>query len=200
MFTPQEIEAIQQAIRQRYRTVAETSAAAKFPYLTGRDGALALGYEPGWLSLLPPATLATFCGVGNPFHLGAMHPGEAVLDIGCGAGVDLFVAHHFVGARGRVCGVDITAEMVAHAQSALRHAHLPHITVQRSSAEALPFKDATFDVVISNGVLNLSPMKSQAFAEIARVLKPHGRFQWADLVVREALPADVVDSLDAWSN
>lgn len=197
MQTP-DIAAIQEAIRKRYADVA-VSASGQFGYPTGRAGAVALGYDPALLETLPEVVLASFCGVGNPFLLGPLQPGEAVLDVGCGAGFDLIVASRLVGEHGRVEGIDLTPAMVARAQQNLQLAGVPHGQVTLGCAETLPYATGTFDVILSNGVLNLSPLKEQSFREIRRVLKPGGRLQCADIVLNEALPVEVAGNLDAWA-
>lgn len=190
---------IQEAVQKRYAAVSG-SAASQFSYPTGRVGTVALGYDLSLVGDLPEEVLEAFCGVGNPFSLGPINPGESVLDVGCGAGFDLIFASRLVGRRGRVCGIDLTAEMVEKAQANLRRAGVPNGEVHRAACEAIPYADGTFDLVISNGVLNLSPLKEKSFAEIYRVLKSNGRLQFADMVLEEDLPAEVAGSLEAWSD
>ena len=190
-----DVNGIRDAVRKRYADVAE-STAGRFSYETGRAGALALGYDAAWLDLIGDDKLAAFCGVGNPFALGPVRPGDAILDVGCGAGIDLFVAAQLVGPNGRVCGVDLTPEMVERSRANLG----PRAEIALGSAEAIPFDNASFDVVISNGVLNLSPLKEQTYREIYRVLKPGGRLQFADIVLKGDLAPEVTASLDAWSD
>lgn len=193
-----DVSVIQEAIRKRYADVA-CSAAGKFGYPTGRAGAVEFGYDAMLLKELPDTALQSFCGVGNPFSLGAIYPGEVVLDIGCGAGFDVMVASRLVGPRGRIYGIDMTPEMVERAQKNLQQAGVCNAQVVLACAEAMPYAERRFDVVLSNGVLNLSPLKMQSFREIARVLKPGGRLQCADIVLQETLPAEVAGNLDAWS-
>lgn len=190
--------AIREAIRKKYVEVAR-SAEGEFTYPTGRQGALALGYDPAIIAGLPDDALASFCGVGNPVALGPIKAGESILDVGCGAGFDMIVASHFVGGTGRVSGIDMTPQMVQKARANLERAGVMNCEVQVSGAESIPYRDASFDVVISNGVINLSPAKEEVFREICRVLRPGGRFQFADIVVNHALPPDVANSLEAWS-
>lgn len=117
-----------------------------------------------------------------------------------GPGFDLMVASRLVGPMGRVCGIDLTPEMVEKAREQLRSMSVTHGEVQLAGSEAIPYADGTFDVVTSNGVLNLSPMKEQSFQEIYRTLKASGRLHVADIVLKEDLPPEVVCSLDAWSD
>jgi arsenite methyltransferase len=191
--------AIQDRIRSAYGEVAR-AATGKFQYATGRAGALALGYDAAAIALVPDDVLDVFCGVGNPFALGTIRPGETVLDVGCGGGVDVVVASRAVGPAGAVGGIDLTPAMVERARVNLARAGVANARVDVGSAEAIPYTDASVDVVISNGALNLSPAKDEAFAAIHRVLKPGGRLQFADIVLSDALPADVANSLDAWAD
>ena len=193
-----DVLAIQEAVRKKYATVS-SSASGKFSYATGRAGALLLEYDSAMASAMPDEVLEAFCGVGNPFSLGAIGRGEAVLDVGCGAGFDLIVASRLAGPAGRTCGIDLTPEMVERGEKNLSRVGVSNAEIRLAGAEAIPYPDRTFDVVISNGALNLSPFKGQSFAEISRVLKPGGRLQFADIVLQEGLPPDVACSLEAWS-
>ncbi len=121
------------------------------------------------------------------------------MDFGCGAGFDLFVSSRFVGKDGRVCGVDLTQEMVSRAVGNLASAGSTNFEVKKIDSEDLPYPDNFFDVVISNGVINLSPRKSVCFRELYRALKPGGRIQFADVVLENNLPAELAGSLEAWS-
>ena len=192
------VQDIQDAIRRRYAEVSK-SAGGIFNYPTGRDGAILLGYDANVIASMHDELVESFCGVGNPFELGPINPGEAVLDIGCGAGFDLVVASSMVGRRGKVCGIDITPEMKEKAKKNLFQAALSDFDVRVAGAELIPYPDGTFDVVISNGVLNLSPLKEKSFREIRRVLKAGGRLQFADIVRKDACTPAGGDSLEAWS-
>lgn len=194
-----DVRVIQEAVRRKF-TEAARSAEGKFKYPTGRAGAIALGYDPSVVRDMPDELLESFCGVGNPFSLGPINPGEISLDVGCGAGFDLIVASRFVGKTGRVCGIDLTPKMVERAQMNLRRAGVSNSAVHLAGSEAIPYDDSTFDVVISNGVLNLSPLKERSFREIYRVLKLNGRLQFADIVLKLDLPAGIINSLEAWSD
>ncbi len=195
----QAFESIQDGIRRKYAEVS-TSAEGKFAYPTGREGALFLGYDRALVEELPREILASFCGVGNPFALGPIETGESVLDVGSGAGFDMIVASRYVGEGGQVCGVDLTPEMAAQARKNLALAGVANGEIREGSSEAIPFNDASFDVVISNGVLNLSPQKELSFREILRVLKRGGRMQFADIVLEEGAEQANACSIDAWSD
>jgi SAM-dependent methyltransferase len=194
--TPEEI---QRAVRAKYAEIS-CSAAGRFRYPTGRAGAIALGYDLSVLSDLPDDVLDTFCGVGNPLALESIHSGEKVLDIGCGAGLDMILASRLVGPAGRVCGIDLTPEMVEKARANFVRAGVNNANAVVAGSEAIPYDNDTFDVVISNGVLNLSPLKERSFREISRVLKPGGRLRFADIILKEDLPAELANSLEAWSD
>ena len=185
-----DVSTIRQAIADKYRQVS-VSPQGLFGYPIGEAGALGLGYPPELVARVPGYVRERFVGVGNPFALGEIRAGEAVLDLGCGAGFDAFVAARLVGPSGRVAGVDLSPEMLACAETARGAAGLPHVEFREAAAEALPFPDADFDVAISNGVLNLIPGKPAALAEIFRVLKPGGRLQVCDMgLAGETPPPD----------
>lgn len=192
-------EQIQIGIKNKYAKVA-TSAKGFFKYPTGREGAHALGYDPTFLSNMKDTILDSFCGVGNPFSVGPVHEGDTVLDIGCGAGFDLIVASNYTGESGSVYGIDITPEMREKANRNVQHSKSTNITVLEGTAETLPFSDNFFDVILSNGVLNLTTDKEKAFHEAFRTLKTGGRFQFADIVLKQALPEETLNSIEAWSN
>lgn len=186
----QEVVSIRQGISEKYRKVA-VSPQGLFKYPTGQESARGLGYPPDLLEVIPLAVRERFVGVGNPFALGPIRPGEAVLDLGCGAGFDAFVAAQLVGPRGRVVGIDMSPEMIGVAEAGRAEGGSPQVEFQVAQAEALPFSDASFDVALSNGVLNLIPDKAAALREIFRVLHPGGRLQACDIgLVRDEMPRD----------
>ncbi len=186
----QEAATIHESIAQKYRKVA-VSPGGLFKYPTGEQSAKGLGYPVELLSAIPPGVRERFVGVGNPFALGPIRPGEAVLDLGCGAGFDAFVAAQLVGLAGRVVGIDLSPEMIAVGEAGRREAKFPQIEFQVGQVEVLPFPDASFDVALSNGVLNLIPDKPQALREIFRVLRLGGRLQACDIgLVGEQVPPD----------
>ncbi|HEX7549994.1 MAG TPA: methyltransferase domain-containing protein [Candidatus Methylomirabilis sp.] len=175
-----DVSTLRQGIVEKYRKVA-VSPQGLFRYPTGEASALGLGYPPELVARVPGCVRERFVGVGNPFALGEILAGEVVLDLGCGAGFDAFVAARLVGPSGRVAGVDLSPEMLACAETVRGAAGLPHVEFREAAVEALPFPDADFDVAISNGVLNLVPDKPAALAEIFRVLRPGGRLQTCDM-------------------
>lgn len=182
--------AIRRGIADKYRKVA-VSRAGLFRYPTGEESARALGYAPALVTGIPQAVRERFVGVGNPFALGPLTPGDSVLDLGCGAGFDALVAAQLVGPTGLVAGIDLSAEMLAAASAALADTPYAWVEFCQGEVEALPFPDASFDVVLSNGVLNLVPDKPRAVRETYRVLRPGGRLQACDIgLVRDEPPSD----------
>jgi ubiquinone/menaquinone biosynthesis C-methylase UbiE len=166
---------------------------------TGRAWALDLGYPQDLLARVPEASCESFAGVANPFSMGALQPGEDVLDVGCGAGMDSLVAAQMVGPAGSVTGVDMTPEMVAKAHGSIAEMGLGNVRIVEGSAEHLPFDDASFDVVISNGVIDLIPDKDAVFSEIVRVLRPGGRIQLADVTIQQPVSEEGQRNIDLWT-
>jgi arsenite methyltransferase len=158
-----------------------------------------LGYDAGELAELPADCTASFAGIGNPLAIGSIHEGETVLDIGCGAGMDLLLAARRTGPNGHAIGVDMTEAMVQRARKSALTAGLLHIEVRQGDAIALPVADASIDVVSSNGVLNLVPEKERGFAEIVRVLRPGARLHLADIALDVELPEDARRNIDLWT-
>ena len=188
---------ITSSILEKYAKASFTLEGA-FKYPTGAAALRMLGYDEAVLGQLPGTVQDAYCGVGNPFSLGAIEPGMAVLDIGSGAGVDTLVAALVVGPGGKAVGIDITPEMVARARANLELMKLTHVAFHQGSAEQLGFPSGGFDAVISNGALNLVVDKEMASAEIFRVLKPGGRLMAADQVLTGAPPRSTSDMVASW--
>jgi len=196
--TAEEKQRIGESIRGKYLQVA-ISPKGLFRYPTGRAGLEALGYDPVMVLALPDTVADAYCGGGNPVSLGPIREGEAVLDIGCGAGVDSILAGKLTGPAGAVTGIDLVPEMLARARENARLAGVDKVYFQESSAEQLSFPEASFDVVISNGVFNLVVDKVKALGEVFRVLKPGGRFMLADQVLAGELPKETKSRVENWA-
>ena len=195
--TSKDKKRIETSILGKYAKVA-ISPENLFKYPTGLAGLKALNYDPEIIQTLPEAVLASFCGVGNPFMLGQINEGEAVLDIGCGAGVDTIFAAMMVGPIGRAVGVDMTPAMLVRARESVQVMALENVSFEEASAENLPFEDSSFDVIISNGVFNLVANKHRALAEVFRLLKSNGRFMAADQILVGQLPKDKKARIKSW--
>ena len=158
-----------------------------------------LGYDAEELAGLPAACTASFAGIANPLAIGPIHAGETVLDIGCGAGMDLLLAAKRAGANGRAIGIDMTEAMVERARQSAAAVGLWNVEIRKGDATDLPIADRSIDVVSSNGVLNLVPEKDRAFSEIVRVLKPGGRLHLADIALDVELGEDARRNIDLWT-
>jgi arsenite methyltransferase len=196
--TLQDRKRIEESIKGKYAKVA-VSPEGLFRYPTGRAGLEALHYDPQIIQDLPESVVAAYCGVGNPFTLGPIHPGEAILDIGCGVGVDSLIAARLVGPSGSVRGIDLVPGMLNRAKENARLLGAENVELTEGSAEELPFTDSSFDVVISNGVFNLVVDKVKALEEVMRVLKPSGRFMIADQVLAGELPKETKARVENWA-
>jgi ubiquinone/menaquinone biosynthesis C-methylase UbiE len=181
-----------------YREVAENPR-GEFHFEMGRALAERLGYAPADLDRIPAEAIESFAGVGYHFGLAALAPGESVLDLGSGSGMDTFIAALKVGQGGRVVGVDMTDEQRAKAERLRDRAGFANVTYLKGYIESIPCADASFDAVISNGVINLSADKPRVFAEVARVLKPGGRLALSDIVTETPLPEKVVCNATLWA-
>lgn len=196
--TPVELGELRAAIREEYEAVASDPKRG-YHFHTGRPLAAILGYAEEWLDGVPESSIESFAGTGNPFSLGRLTPGESVVDVGSGAGIDSLIAARMVGPQGRVIGVDMTDAMLEKARAAAREARLENVEFRKGYGEELPVEDGEADVVISNGVLNLMPNKARALAEMARVLKPGGRLQIGDIMVQKPVPDDAKQRIDLWT-
>lgn len=172
----------------------------EFHFHRGLDYAVErLGYDRESLSALPGSSCASFAGVANPHRMGPVGEGALVADIGCGAGMDLLLAARAVSPRGRAVGIDMTESMVTRARDGARAAGLENVEVRIGDAMSLPLEDASVDVVISNGVLNLTPDKTVAYGEVFRVLRPGGRFLYGDIAVGAELSEGIRRDIDLWT-
>ena len=190
--------ALEEQVQAMYRDVARDPFAPRH-FETGRNLALRLGYPEPLLASVPYEALASFAGVGYHLDLADLRPGDRVLDLGSGSGTDAFCASTSVGAAGRVVGVDFTDAQIANAiRLGERHA-IENVRFVEASIDNLPFEDGSFDVVISNGVINLSPVKHRVFAEAARVLRPGGRLALADIVSETPLREATRRNTELWA-
>ncbi len=192
-------ERLRRGISEKYTEVAQEPERG-FHFHTGRPLSVMLGYPSADVDRLPQPTIDSFAGTGNPFSIGDIQPGETVLDLGCGAGFDLLQAALKVGSAGSAIGVDMTPAMREKATSGAAALGLTNVEVREGYLEELPVSDNSVDVVISNGVLNLTPDKEAVMREVYRVLKPGGRFQVGDIVVHIDVPQDAKDDVELWSN
>ena len=187
-------------VKSMYRDVA-LNPQREYHFEMGRGLAEKLGYDINDLDNIPPASIESFAGVGYFFDLAGIKPGDKVLDLGSGSGMDAFIAALKTGRTGFVTGVDMTDEQLDKANRLVEDFHLDNITFLKGKIEQLDFDDATFDVVISNGVINLCPEKDKVFAEVARVLKPGtGRMAIADIVTEQQLPENIVCNSTLWAS
>ena len=186
-------------VKEMYRLVAEAPH-GRYHFELGRHLAERLGYDPEVLDGLPDAAVASFAGVGYVFGLAQLHPGERVVDLGSGSGMDAWYAASQVGPEGHVLGVDFTPQQVARAQGLVTERGVGTVEFREGRIESLPVEDESVDCVISNGVVNLSPEKARVFAEAARVLRPGGRLAIADIVSDVPLKESIVCDADLWAS
>jgi arsenite methyltransferase len=192
-----DVELLKSEIKKTYASVSDEPE-KDFVFPTGRPWAEDLGY-PEELANVPEGAVESFAGVANPFSLGRLKPGERVLDVGSGAGTDSLVAAQMVGASGRVTGIDMTPEMVERARRSAEAMGAANVEFVEGEVETLPFPDASFDVVISNGVIDLVPDKDAVFGEIFRVLEPGGRIQIADVTIQNPVSEEGKRDIDLWT-
>jgi SAM-dependent methyltransferase len=195
---PVDVDVLRTEIRKTYTDVS-TDQEQEFIFPTGRRWAHELDYPEPELSHVPDSTVESFAGVANHWLLGRIEPGSAVLDLGCGAGTDLLIAAQMTGPDGRAIGVDMTSAMLDRALASAEEMGLANVELHESLIESLPLEDASVDVVISNGVIDLVPDKEAVFDEIDRVLRPRGRLQIADVVIHHEVPQDARKRIDLWT-
>jgi SAM-dependent methyltransferase len=195
---PVDVDVLREEIRKTYADVS-TDREQEFIFPTGRAWAQQLDYPEPELTRVPDATAESFAGVANHWTLGRVEPGSVVLDLGCGAGTDLLIAAQMTGPTGRVIGVDMTPAMLDRARESARQMGFENVELHESLIESLSLEEASVDVVISNGVIDLVPDKDAVFDEIDRVLRPGGRLQIADIVIHTEVSADARKRIDLWT-
>jgi len=192
-----DVDLLKSEIKKTYSSLSQEPE-RDFIFPTGRAWADDLGY-PAELANVPESAAESFAGVANPWTMGRLAAGERVLDLGSGAGTDSLVAAQMVGPAGRVTGIDMTPEMLVRARSAAATMGVANVEFVEGEAERLPFSDASFDVVISNGVIDLVPDKDAVFAELYRVLTPGGRMQIADVTIQSPVSEEGRRKIDLWT-
>ena len=196
--SPVDPERLRSEVRAKYRSVA-ADPHGPHHFHTGRPLAARLGYPAGVVDSLPDAAVESFAGVGNPFSLRPLEPGERVVDVGSGAGLDCLVAASLVGPTGRVIGVDMTPQMLSKARQNAQTVGASTVEFREGLAEALPVEDGWADVVVSNGVFNLCPDKRAVLTEALRVLRPGGVLQFADIANGRPVPEGALREIDLWT-
>ena len=195
---PIDVGILRDEIQKTYTEVS-TAPEQEFIFPTGRGWAQDLGYPESELSRVPDETVESFAGVANPWVHGRVTPGQTVLDLGCGAGTDLLIAAQMTGPQGRAIGIDMTESMLARARESATAMGLRNVELHESLIESLPLEDASVDVIVSNGVIDLCPDKECVFCEIDRVLRPGGRLQIADVVIHTEVSEDARKRIDLWT-
>ena len=193
-----DVDALREEVRKKYREVADTPT-AEFHFHTGRQHALSMGYPESPLDQLPDEATDAFAGVANPFYWGLPKPGEKVVDLGSGAGMDSLIAALAVGAEGQVIGIDMTPEMIDRAGELASELGLTNVEFREAFIEDLPIEAQWADVVISNGVINLCPDKLAVYGEVHRILRPNGRMTIADICVEKPVPEAALKDIDLWT-
>jgi SAM-dependent methyltransferase len=189
---------LREEVRKEYAEVA-LDPYKGYHFHTGRAAADRLGYDPSIYAGVPEDNIASFAGTGNPFMLGLINPGEIVVDVGSGSAFDSLIASKMVGPEGKVIGIDMTDEMLNKARAGAETMGASHVEFRQGFAENLPLPEGYADVVISNGVLNLTLEKAKTLSEWARILKPGGRLYIGDILVAKAIPPEALDDISLWT-
>jgi len=195
---PVDVDVLRDEIRKTYTQVS-TAPEEEFIFPTGRGWAETLEYPEAELRAIPEQSIESFAGVANHWLLGPAARDETVVDLGCGAGTDLLIAAQMAGREGRAVGVDITTSMLDRARASAASMGLENVELHESLIERLPLPDASVDLVISNGVIDLVPDKDAVFDEIDRVLRPGGRLQVADVIIHTEVSEDARKNIDLWT-
>ena len=190
--------ALREQVKEKYREVA-VDPHGTFHFHTGRPLAARLDYETSQVDSLPDAAVESFAGVGNPFSLRSLEPGEKVVDAGSGGGFDCFIAAGQVGESGQVVGLDMTEEMLTKSRATALSMELNNVEFREGLLEDMPIEDGWADVVISNGVINLCADKKKTLSEIMRVLRPGGYLQFADIANGKPVPREAIENIDLWT-
>lgn len=189
---------LRDAIKKEYENVAVYPNKG-YHFHTGREAAKRIGYDKMLYDSVPEKNIASFAGTGNPFNLGPMNPGDIVVDVGSGSGFDALIASKMVGPKGRVIGIDMTRAMLRKARSGASEMGAINVEFRKGHAEDLPLPDEFADVIISNGVLNLTLDKKKTLSEWERVLKPGGRLYIGDILVEKSMPQSALDDISLWT-
>ena len=190
--------ALRDAIQKEYENVA-IHPDKGYHFHTGREALNRIGYDETLYDSLPEQNIASFAGTGNPFSLDPINPGDSVVDVGCGSGFDALIASKLVGPKGRVTGIDMTPAMLRKARSGAEEIGVTNVEFREGYAEDLPLPDEFAHLIISNGVLNLTPDKKKTLSEWKRVLKPGGRLYIGDILVAKSIPKSSLDDISLWT-
>lgn len=194
-----DVKSLRSEVKSMYSRVAEAPQGDFHFHRGATYASTMLGYDAAELSLIPATVTSSFAGVANPHAIAPLPVGATVVDIGCGAGMDLLLAARHVGPSGRAIGIDMTEAMRNRANEGAMRSGLKHVEVRSGDATSLPVDNASVDVIISNGVLNLVPEKERAIAEMVRILKSGGRIQIGDITIGTELDDEALADIDLWT-